>query len=249
MKTLLMGLCLCLGSWGAMLLGQPSPIQSNENEQRVIVLLGPPGSGKGTQAVRLSKEWGIPHISTGDLFRENLKNGTPIGLKAKSYMDAGKLVPDEVVVEMLFDRLTRPDAQKGYLLDGFPRTIPQAEAIEKHLPKSAKVLVLHIAVPDEAIVERIAGRLSCKKCSNVHHVKYSPPQQDNVCDNCGGELIQRPDDNPETVKERLRVYHEQTAPLVKFYEQRGTLVNINGNAKPDQVFFTLQQAYQSHYQK
>lgn len=248
MKTLLMGLCLCLGSWGAMLLGQPAPVQSNENEQRVIILLGPPGSGKGTQALKISKEWGIPHISTGDLFRENIKGNTPIGAKAKSYMDAGKLVPDEVVLEMLFERLSRPDAAKGYLLDGSPRTIAQAEAIEKHLPKNAKVLVLHIAVPDEAIVERIAGRLSCRQCSNIQHVKYSPPKQEGVCDCCGGELFQRADDKPETVKERLRVYHEQTEPLVEFYTKRGTLVNIEGNNKPDQVFVDLVKAYQKRYQ-
>lgn len=210
-----------------------------ETTQRVIILLGPPGSGKGTQAVRLSKEQGIPHISTGDLFRENISQGTELGQRAKSYIDAGKLVPDSVVLDMLFDRVSRPDCAHGYLLDGFPRTLPQAEAFQKHLPSGTKLIVLDLEVPDEMIVKRIAGRLTCSQCGNIQNRFVSPPKQEGICDKCGGAFTQRPDDKPEVVQERLRVYHEQTAPLIGYYQKQGVLFTVDGTKSPDEVYAEL----------
>lgn len=213
--------------------------------KKVIILLGPPGSGKGTQAARISKELGTPHISTGDLFRENLSKKTELGQRAKGYMDQGKLVPDELVLEMLFDRVAKPDCAKGYLLDGFPRTIPQAEALDKALGKETSIIALDLQVRDELIVKRITGRLTCKQCGHIHHREYSPPSNDNICDKCGGELIQRSDDTESVVKERLRVYHEQTKPLIAYYEKKNILVHINGEEKPEVVFKNLMNALKS----
>lgn len=203
-----------------------------------MILLGAPGAGKGTQAKRLSTWTGLPHVSTGDLFRANLRAETPLGAKAKGYMDAGELVPDALVLDMLFDRVAADDCADGYILDGFPRTIAQAEALEGRLA-GAGVRVLDIRVPDEVIVERAAGRLVCKKCGNIQHAKFAPPARAGVCDACGGALQQRTDDRPEVVRERLRVYREQTAPLVQFYEGRGSLVGIDGDRSPDEVFDDL----------
>jgi len=213
MKMLLMGLSLLLASLGGVVLAQDVSAKPNT---KVVILLGPPGSGKGTQAIRLTKELGIPHISTGDLFRENISKNTELGKRAKTYMDAGKLVPDEVVLDMLFDRVSRPDCAKGYLLDGFPRTLPQAEALAKHLKDGTDLVVLELEVPDEMIVKRVAGRLTCESCGTIYNRYFSPPSIEGVCDKCQGKLVQRSDDNEEVVKERLRVYHSQTSPLIDY---------------------------------
>lgn len=208
-------------------------------EQTVIILLGPPASGKGTQAVRLSKNLKIPHISTGDLFRENISKGTPLGEKAKSFMDAGQLVPDALVLDMLFDRVSRPDCSQGYLLDGFPRTIPQAEELDKKLHPKTRLIVLNLDVSDETIIKRTAGRQTCTQCGNVHNLYFSPSKQPEVCDACGGKLIQRSDDRPEVVQERLRAYRNQTEPLIKFYKDKGLLHTVNGEQNPDKVYTDL----------
>lgn len=238
MKMLLLS-CLTLTLMlGSLAMAQETSIKSNP---KVVILLGPPGSGKGTQAVRLTKELGLPHISTGDLFRENISKNTELGKKAKSYMDAGKLVPDEVVLEMLFDRVARPDSVNGYLLDGFPRTLPQAEAFDKQLKPGTELIVLDLEVPDEIIFKRAEGRLTCKTCGSIYNRYFSPPANECVCDKCGGELIQRPDDKAEVVQERLRVYHNQTEPLVEYYSKKGVLQHVDGTQAPDVVYKTLLQ--------
>ena len=208
----------------------------------VVILLGAPGAGKGTQATRVSKAMSLPHVSTGDLFRANLAQKTELGQKVKQYLDAGKLVPDETVVDMLFDRVAQPDCAAGYLLDGFPRTEAQAEILSERLPGDWTVLVVNLDVPEEAIVERASGRLVCRaNGAHVQHAKFSPPREPGVCDICGGELYTRDDDKPEVVRERLKVYGEQTRPLLDYYGQRGLLKTIDGQGSPDEVFETLQQ--------
>lgn len=196
-----------------------------------LVLLGPPGAGKGTQATAISKMFDIPHISTGDLFRENLKNETALGLKAKTYMDAGQLVPDELVIDLVKDRIVRDDCKNGYLLDGFPRTVAQAAALDDFEAQNGNAVdyAVNIDVPDSLLVERMTGRRSCPKCGATYHVKFFPPKAENICDNCGETLRQRADDNEETAKNRLAVYHSETAPLVDFYNFKMKLININGN--------------------
>lgn len=238
MKLLMLGACLLLTSIGVMMHAE----ETKSNTQQVVILLGPPGSGKGTQAVRLSKELGIPHISTGDLFRYNISQNTDLGKRAKTYMDKGQLVPDEVVLDMLFDRVSQADSSKGYLLDGFPRTIPQAKALDIHLGSGVKVTALNLEVSDDAIFKRMAGRLTCKNCGNIQNKFLAPPAKEGVCDKCGGELYQRSDDAPEVVRERLRVYHEQTKPLISYYGKKGVLVNVNGENSPDAVFQELLRA-------
>jgi adenylate kinase len=232
MKVLLLGLCLLVTSLG-IVLHAAEPV---DPKSKVIILLGPPGSGKGTQAVRISKELKIPHISTGDLFRDNLSKGTELGKKVKAFMDAGKLVPDNLVLDMLFDRVSRPDCEYGYLLDGFPRTIPQAEALDAYLKNKSRLVVLNLNVSDESIVKRAEGRLTCKDCGHIHNRYFAPPKQEGKCDKCGGELFQRPDDTAAVVEARLKVYHEQTEPLVEFYSKKSVLVNFNGEKSPDEVF-------------
>jgi len=207
--------------------------------QKVIILIGPPGSGKGTQAIRASKELKVPHISTGDLFRENLKNETELGKKVKSNMDAGKLVPDDLVLEMLFQRISQEDCQNGYFLDGFPRTIPQSEALDIHLGSNANVLVLNLKCSDESVIKRISGRLTCKNCGHIQNKYYSPPKNEGHCDNCNSTLIQRPDDREEVVKERLKVYKQQTEPLIQFYKNKNVLVDIEAENAPNVVFQDL----------
>jgi adenylate kinase len=204
-------------------------------QRKVIILLGPPGSGKGTQAVRLAKQLNIPHISTGDLFRENLSKQTDLGKKVKTFMDSGHLVPDELVLDMLFDRVSKQDCVAGYLLDGFPRTIPQAQSFDAHLSPNDELIVLNLDVADDVIIKRIAGRLSCKSCGAIQHKDFSPPKVEGKCDKCGGELFQRPDDKPEVVKERLRVYHTQTKPLIEYYAKKNVLHTVNGEQTPDTV--------------
>ncbi|BCS80855.1 adenylate kinase [Anaerocellum diazotrophicum] len=195
-----------------------------------LILLGAPGAGKGTQAEFLSKRFSIPHISTGDILRENVKNETDLGKKAKEYMDKGLLVPDEIVIEIVKDRLSKEDCKNGFLLDGFPRTIAQAEALDKVLEEIGQKIdkVLSIEVPDEKILERMSGRRICKNCGASFHVIYRPPQKEGVCDVCGGELYQREDDKEETVKKRLEVYHAQTQPVIDYYKAKGLLVVAYG---------------------
>lgn len=240
MNIMILGLSLFVLTFGTTLcLADTSATNTTQEGQTVIILLGPPGSGKGTQAVRLTKDLAIPHISTGDLFRENISKDTELGRRAKTYMNEGKLVPDEVVLDMLFDRISRPDCAKGYLLDGFPRTIPQAEALEKHLKPGTKVVVLNLDVPDEIIVNRVAGRYTCKDCGHIHNLGLTPIDSEKVCQKCAGQLTQRPDDKPEVVKERLNVYHAQTKPLVDFYAKKGVLNTVDGTKTPDQVYSDL----------
>lgn len=212
------------------------------SDPKVIILLGPPASGKGTQAKKLAKELNIPHISTGDILRENVAKDTNLGHRAKNYMDRGQLVPDELVLDMLFARVAQPDAENGYVLDGFPRTIPQAEALDDRLGNKVQIQVLNLKVKDETLIKRTAGRLSCPKCGMIHNQFFSPPRNDNKCDNCSCELTQRPDDKVEVVKERLKAYHAQTAPLITFYKNKGLETDIDGEQSPDQVFSDLKKA-------
>ncbi len=203
-----------------------------------IVFLGPPGAGKGTQAKMIAEKYGIPQISTGDMFREHLSKGTELGKKAKEYMDKGQLVPDEIVLGMVEERLKQPDCEKGFILDGFPRTVPQAEALDKLLEKMGKKIdyAILIDVPDEELVKRLTGRRTCKKCGMMYHIVFKPPKEDNKCDVCGGELYQRADDNEETVRNRLKVYHEQTEPIIQYYEQKGVLHRIDGIGSIEEIF-------------
>lgn len=208
-----------------------------------IVLLGPPGAGKGTQAEVLTKKLLVPHISTGDMFRAAIKNGTAMGIEAKSYMDRGQLVPDEVTVGIIKDRIAQSDCSGGFLLDGFPRTIAQAEALDKLLEdKGGLDAVLNISVPLEKLVERLTGRRMCRKCGAIYHMLYNAPAKDGVCDACGGELYQRDDDKLETVTNRLDVYEAQTAPLIGFYEQQGKLFTVNGDQPINAVLADLGKA-------
>jgi adenylate kinase len=202
-----------------------------------LVLLGGPGAGKGTQAERLSSALGIPQVSTGDLFRENLQNETDLGLLAKGYMERGELVPDEVTVGMVRERLSRSDAARGAILDGFPRTIAQAESFESLLADLgfALAMVPYIKVPEDLLLARLAGRWTCKECGAMYHQLFSPPQQAGICDRCGGELYQRPDDTPETQQHRIKVYFEQTAPLIDYYREKGLLVEVDGRPGIDEI--------------
>lgn len=199
-----------------------------------LILLGPPGAGKGTQAEILSRELSIPTISTGNILRAAVKNGTPVGLKAKEYMDAGKLVPDEVIIGVIGERLAEPDCAGGFILDGVPRTIPQAEALEKAGIVFDKVISIEIT--DEEIVERMSGRRVCTVCGAPYHVTGKPPKKEGVCDSCGGKLELRGDDKPEVVKDRLKVYHAETEPLKEFYGKRGLLVSVPNTPTPDGTF-------------
>lgn len=203
-----------------------------------IIMLGAPGAGKGTQAKKIADKYQIPHISTGDIFRANIKEGTELGKKAKTFMDAGKLVPDELTIDLLMDRISRPDCAKGYVLDGFPRTIPQAESLEAALEKRGEKIdyAINVEVPDENIIHRMSGRRACLNCGATYHVVHIPTRVEGICDRCGSELVLRDDDKPETVKKRLDVYHEQTQPLIEFYSQRGVLVNVDGTRDMEVVF-------------
>ncbi|HIR26514.1 MAG TPA: adenylate kinase [Candidatus Choladousia intestinigallinarum] len=203
-----------------------------------IVMLGAPGAGKGTQAKRIAAQFGIPHISTGDIFRANIKNGTELGKKAKSFMDQGLLVPDELTVDLVIDRLGQDDCKKGYILDGFPRTIPQAEALDKALAGKGEKMdyAVDVDVPDENIISRMSGRRACTGCGATYHIVYNPSQKGDNCQVCGEALILRDDDKPETVQKRLSVYHEQTQPLIEYYQGKGILKTVDGTKNMDEVF-------------
>ena len=203
-----------------------------------IIMLGAPGAGKGTQAKMIAEKCGIPHISTGDIFRANIKNGTELGAKAKEYMDKGLLVPDELVCDLVVDRIQQADCEKGYILDGFPRTIPQAEALDAALSKMGEKMdyAIDVDVPDENIVKRMGGRRACVGCGATYHLVYAAPKKEGICDNCGAELILRDDDKPETVQKRLGVYHEQTQPLIDYYTKKGILKEVDGTMDMRDVF-------------
>ncbi len=203
-----------------------------------IIMLGAPGAGKGTQAKMIAAKYGIPHISTGDIFRANIKNGTELGAKAKEYMDKGLLVPDELVVDLVIDRFKEPDCEKGYVLDGFPRTIPQAEALDKALTAIGESIdyAINVEVPDENIINRMGGRRACVGCGATYHIVYSPTKVEGKCDTCGADLIIRDDDKPETVKNRLAVYHEQTQPLIDYYTNKGITREVDGTVDMKDVF-------------
>lgn len=206
-----------------------------------IIMLGAPGAGKGTQADKICAKYNIPHISTGDIFRANIKNNTELGQKAKSYMDKGELVPDELVVDLVVDRIKADDCTNGYVLDGFPRTIPQAEALDAALAAiNDKVdYAINVEVPDENIINRMSGRRACVACGATYHIVHIPTKVDGVCDKCGAELILRDDDKPETVKNRLNVYHEQTQPLIDYYTAKNILHEVDGTKAMEDVFSSI----------
>ncbi|MCD8098954.1 MAG: adenylate kinase [Lachnospiraceae bacterium] len=206
-----------------------------------IIMLGAPGAGKGTQAKKIAEKYGIPHISTGDIFRANIKNGTKLGNKVKTYMDQGLLVPDELVCDLVVDRIQQADCAKGYILDGFPRTIPQAESLDAALKAAGESVdyAIDVNVPDENIVKRMGGRRACVGCGATYHLVYAPTKKEGICDACGGELILRDDDKPETVQKRLDVYHEQTQPLIDYYDKKGILKTVDGSMSMEDVFAAI----------
>ncbi|GAX89300.1 adenylate kinase [Effusibacillus lacus] len=203
-----------------------------------VIFMGLPGAGKGTQAERIVEQFGIPHISTGDIFRAAMSQGTPLGLKAKEYVDKGQLVPDDVTIGIVRERLSQPDTEKGFLLDGFPRTVPQAEALDQALVEMGRKIdvVIHLKVDRELLLDRLTGRRICKSCGSTYHVIFNPPQVEGKCDKCGGELYQRADDSVETVATRLDVNIKQQEPLLHYYEGKGLLRTVDGEAEIDDVF-------------
>ncbi|MEI6243255.1 MAG: adenylate kinase [Chlamydiota bacterium] len=230
-----------IGVFFAGILRAEEPVQS---KPLVVILMGPPGAGKGTHAVELSKKLGLSHISTGDLFRENIQKGTPLGLKAKEFIEKGQLVPDSLVLDMVFDRTSRSDCVKGYILDGFPRTIAQAEALNHRLENSTRQIAINLQIADNLLVERIVNRLVCKKCGAPHHKIFLPPKVAGVCDQCSGELHQRKDDTEAVVKERLNVYRKETQPLIQFYSDKNVLFHVNSVGKKETVFSQLLETIQ-----
>ena len=206
-----------------------------------IIMLGAPGAGKGTQAKMIADKYGVPHISTGDIFRANIKNGTELGMEAKKYMDQGLLVPDELTVKILLDRVAQEDCKDGYVLDGFPRTIPQAEVLDKALAELGDKIdyAIDVDVPDENIVKRMSGRRACLACGATFHIEHVPPKQEGICDRCGKELVLRDDDKAETVQNRLKVYHDQTQPLIEFYGGKGVLKTVDGTKSMQEVFDSI----------
>ena len=205
-----------------------------------IIMLGAPGAGKGTQAKMLADKYKIPHVSTGDIFRANIKNGTELGTKAKVYMDQGMLVPDELTCDLVVDRIKQDDCKDGYILDGFPRTIPQAECLDKALDAlNDKIdFAVNVEVPDENIIRRMSGRRACLSCGRTYHIVYNPPKEEGICDECKKELVLR-DDEPETVEKRLKVYHEQTQPLIDYYRNKGVLAEVDGTRDMQEVFTAI----------
>lgn len=210
-------------------------------ENMKIIMLGAPGAGKGTQAKMIAEKYSVPHVSTGDIFRANIKNGTELGKEAKKYMDQGLLVPDELTVKILLDRVAQDDCKNGYVLDGFPRTIPQAQVLDKALAELDDAIdyAINVDVPDENIIRRMGGRRACLTCGATYHVEHIPPKKEGICDACGSELVLRDDDKPETVKNRLDVYHKQTQPLIDFYEEKGILKSVDGTVPMEDVFAAI----------
>lgn len=208
-----------------------------------IIMLGAPGAGKGSQASRIANEYHLPHISTGDIFRANLKEETELGKQAKSFMDKGELVPDDITIAMLLNRIHEEDCKDGYILDGFPRTIPQAEALTEALAKEGEKidLALDVEAPDDLIIKRMGGRRTCPNCSAIYHIETLKPKKEGICDLCGSELMQRKDDNEETVKNRLKIYHEMTEPLISYYKKENILEEIDGTENLDKVFETVKE--------
>ena len=208
-----------------------------------IIMLGAPGAGKGTQAIKIAEKYGIPHISTGDIFRANIKNGTELGKKAKEFMDKGALVPDELTCDLVVDRIHQDDCKNGFVLDGFPRTIPQAKALDTALEKDGESIdhAIDIEVPDQNIVKRMGGRRACLNCGATYHIISAPPKTEGICDNCGGKLTIREDDKPQTVQERLSVYHQKTQPLIDYYKKAGILDQVDGTQPLDQVFSMIEE--------
>ena len=206
-----------------------------------IIMLGAPGAGKGTQAKMLADKYKIPHVSTGDIFRANIKNGTELGTKAKVYMDQGMLVPDELTCDLVVDRIKQDDCKDGYILDGFPRTIPQAECLDKALDAlNDKIdFAVNVEVPDENIIRRMSGRRACLSCGRTYHIVYNPPKEEGICDECKKELVLRDDDKPETVEKRLKVYHEQTQPLIDYYRNKVVLAEVDGTRDMQEVFTAI----------
>ncbi|MBE5978856.1 MAG: adenylate kinase [Paenibacillaceae bacterium] len=206
-----------------------------------IIMLGAPGAGKGTQAKKIAEKYQIPHVSTGDIFRSNIKEGTQLGRKAKEYMDLGALVPDELTIGMLMGRIQQEDCRNGYVLDGFPRTIPQAESLQKAITEMGQKIdfAINVDVSDENIINRMSGRRACISCGATYHIVYNPSKVPGICDVCGSELVLRDDDKPETVKKRLAVYHDQTRPLIDYYKEAGVLVNVDGTQELNKVFFDI----------
>lgn len=211
----------------------------NSFNKRVIILLGPPGSGKGTQAKKLSSVLHIPHISTGDLLREHISRRTELGMRAQATVEAGKLASDDLILDILFDRLAEPDCREGFLLDGFPRRLSQAEELTKRLGETILPIIIKLDVSDEEIVRRISNRLTCKNCGNIQHLIYSKPKKEGICDLCHGELYQRKDDEPHVVRKRLEIYRNETLPVEKYYENRGRVYVIDGSHSQDAVFEKL----------
>ncbi len=212
-----------------------SASDTHDSKQTVIVLLGPPGSGKGTLAKELSKVKKVPHISTGDLFYENLKNKTELGLQAQHFLDKGQLVPDSLVLDLLYDRILNSDCEHGYILDGIPRNIAQVHELEDFLRNKGTIIVLNLDVPDDVVLNRLSGRLICENCHHVWHKDIQAPKQPGICDLCGGALLQRSDDTPQAIQERLKVYHEQTKPLEKFYEEQHLLKHLDASKSAEEV--------------
>lgn len=206
-----------------------------------IIMLGAPGAGKGTQAKLIAEKYGVPHVSTGDIFRANIKNGTELGMEAKKYMDQGLLVPDELTVRILLDRVAQDDCKNGYVLDGFPRTIPQAEVLDEALTKINDKIdyAVNVEVPDENIIRRMSGRRACLACGATYHIEHIPPKKEGICDACGKELVLRDDDKAETVRNRLDVYHKQTQPLIDFYQAKGILHSVDGTVDMNEVFAAI----------
>ena len=204
-------------------------------------MLGAPGAGKGTQAKMIAEKFGIPHISTGDIFRANIKNQTELGKKAKDYLDEGTLVPDELTCDLVVDRIANEDCAKGYILDGFPRTIPQAEALTKALAKDGGAIdyAIDVDVPDSDIVRRLSGRRVCLKCGATYHTSFNPPREEGICDSCGEALVHRDDDKPETIQKRLDVYHSQTQPLIEYYHEAGCMYKVDGTRSLEDVFASI----------
>lgn len=206
-----------------------------------IIMLGAPGAGKGTQAIKIAEKYKIPHISTGDIFRANIKGGTKLGMEAKAFMDQGLLVPDEITIGMLMDRIKEADCKNGYVLDGFPRTIPQAESLKEALASRSESIdyAININIPDEKIISRMGGRRVCLNCGATYHVTSNPPRKEGICDVCGQTLVQREDDKPETVRKRLEVYYDQTEPLINYYKNAGVLKEVDGTQEMDVTFLSI----------